>query len=228
MLPYHYHLSQDFFTLYHFLKRDISGDDNHHAMKYVKVLLITLTAIGFICWHTSKSVTRFDLPDGELKWSSVKPTNAKMCLPAAFTNENGKISGAYRYDGKNYQNGNALNMRVSLKEDMFYISRQWMSNNGFQQLTLVYNSKPMKFHDSRRAIRRALCKDEKGAFILQSNYLMTLTDFALECSKQSTNATYLDMGEYGYGYIKKNLLIRPLYIWGFFTRHKQTNWIYIE
>ena len=103
-----------------------------------------------------------------------------------------------------------------------------MSDSGFQQLTLVYNSKPMKFHDSRRAIRRALCKDEKGAFILQSNYLMTLTDFALECSKQSTNATYLDMGEYGYGYITKNLLIRPLYIWGFFTRHKQTNWIYIE
>ena len=228
MLSYHLHLLQDLFALYHFLKRDISGDDNHRTMKYVKVLLITLTAIGFICWHTSKSVTRFDLPDGELKWSSVKPTNAKMCLPAAFTNENGKISGAYRYDGKNYQNGNALNMRVSLKEDMFYISRQRMSDSGFQQLTLVYNSKAMKFHDSRRAIRRALCKVEKGAFILQSNYLMTLTDFALECSEQRTNATYLDMGEYGYGYIKKNLLIRPLYIWGFFTRHKQTNWIYIE
>ena len=103
-----------------------------------------------------------------------------------------------------------------------------MGDNGFQQLTLVYNSKPMTFHDSRRAIRRALCKDENGAFILQSNYPMTLTDFALECSKLSTNATYLDMGEYGYGYIKKNHLTRHLYIWGFFTRHKQTNWIYIE
>ena len=42
------------------------------------------------------------------------------------------------------------------------------------------------------------------------------------------SAAYLDMGEYGYGYIKKNSLIRPLYIWGFFTRHKQTNWIYIK
>ena len=77
-------------------------------MKYVKVLLITLTAIGFICWHISGRVTRFDLPDGELKWSPVKPTNAKMCLPAAFTNENGEISGAYRYDGRTYQNGKAL------------------------------------------------------------------------------------------------------------------------
>ena len=228
MLSYHLHLLQDLFALYHFLKRDISGDDNHYTMKYVKVLLITLTAIGFICWHTSEKVTRFDLPDGELKWSSVKPTNAKMCLPAAFTNENGEISGAYRYDGRTYQNGKALKMKVSLKGDTFYISNQWLSDNGFQQLTLVYNSKPMKFHDSRKSIRRALCKDENGAFILQSDYPMTLDKFAMECSKHSTNATYLDMGKYGYGYIKTNRLIRPLYIWGFFTKHKQTNWIYIE
>lgn len=228
MLSYHLHLLQDLFALYHFLKRDISGDDNHRTMKYVKVLLITLTAIGFICWHISGRVTRFDLPDGELKWSSVKPTNAKMFLPAAFTNENGEISGAYRYDGRTYQNGKALKMKVSLKGDTFYISNQWLSDNGFQQLTLVYNSKPMKFHDSRKSIRRALCKDENGAFILQSDYPMTLDKFAMECSKHSTNATYLDMGEYGYGYIKTNRLIRPLYIWGFFTKHKQTNWIYIE
>ena len=192
------------------------------------MLIITLIILWFSCWNINNKVTRFDLPDGELKWSPIKPESAKMCLPAAFTNEDGKISGAYRYDGKNYQNDNALNMRVSLMGDMFYISNQWMSDNGFQQLTLVYNSKPMKFHDSRRAIRRALCKDENGAFILQSNYPMTLTDFALECSKHSTNATYLDMGEYGYGYIKRNRFIRPVYIWGFFTRHKQTNWIYIE
>lgn len=190
--------------------------------------IICLLIMAFTCWNISNRVTRFDLPDGELKWSPVKPKSAKMCLPAAFTNEDGKISGAYRYDGKNYQNGKALNMRVSLKGDMFYISRQWMSDNGFQQLTLVYNSKPMKFYDSRRAIRRALCKDENGTFILQSNYPMTLTDFALECSKHSANATYLDMGEYGYGYIKRNRFIRPIYIWGFCTRHKQTNWIYIE
>lgn len=194
----------------------------------MKVLLITLTAIGFISWHTINRVTRFDLPDGELKWSSDKPTNAKMCLPAAFTNENREISGAYRYDGRTYQNGKALKMKVSLKGDTFYISNQWLSDNGFQQLTLVYNSKPMKFNDSRKSIRRALCKDENGAFILQSDYPMTLDKFAMECSKHSTNATYLDMGEYGYGYIKTNRLIRPLYIWGFFTRHKQTNWIYIE
>ena len=137
----------------------------------------------------------------------------KIIIPAAFTDTDGNISGSYRYDGNIFRNGKALNMRVSLKGDLFYISRQWMSDNGFQQLTLVYNSKPMKFYDSRRSIRRALCKDEKGAFILQSNYPMTLSEFASECGKCSTNAAYLDMGEYGYGYIKKYRIIRAFYNW---------------
>ena len=189
--------------------------------------LVFLGAAVILTQHIEKKVTRFELPLGELKWSNVKPKNAKMCIPAAFTSKNGKISGSYRKDGKTSQNGKTLKMKVSLKGDTFYISNKWLSDNGFQQLTLVYNSKPMKFHDSRRSIRRALCKDENGAFILQSNYPMTMNAFASECSKYSTNATYLDMGEYGYGYIKKNYMSRPLYIWGFFTRGKQTNWIYI-
>ena len=184
--------------------------------------------LGLAYCYIEKKVTKFKFPQGELKWSDVKPKNAKMCIPAAFTGDDGKISGAYRQNGKTYQNGKALKMKVSLKGDTFYISNKWLSDNGFQQLTLVYDSKPMKFHDSRKSIRRALCKNENGAFILQSNYPMTLDKFAIECSKHSTNATYLDMGEYGYGYIKKNREIRHLYIWGFFTRNKQTNWIYIE
>lgn len=191
------------------------------------LIIIGLVIIGFICWHISNKVTRFDLPEGELKWSYIKPENARMCLPAAFTGVDGKIMGSYRYDGKNYQS-NRYYRKVSLKGDKFYISRNWLSDNGFQQLTLVCDSKPMKFYDSRRTIRRALCKDENGAFILQSNYPMTMSAFAVECAKCCTNAAYLDMGEYGYGYIKKDRFARPLYIWGFFSRHKQTNWIYIE
>ena len=201
---------------------------NIRLVKIIISVSLLCIAAGLAYRHIEKKVSRFDLPDGELKWSPVRPKKAKMCIPAAFTDTDGSISGLYRYDGNNFKSSKTFKMRVSLKGDLFYISRQWMSDNGFQQLTLVYNSKPMKFYDSRRAIRRALCKDEKGAFILQSNYPMTLSEFALECGKCSTNAAYLDMGEYGYGYIKKNRLIRPLYIWGFFTRHKQTNWIYVE
>ena len=104
-------------------------------------------------------------------------------------------------------------------------TRYWMSDNGFQQLTLVCDSRPMRFKSSDRSMRRALCKDENGAFILESNYPMTLTTFAYYCSKQCSNATYLDMGEYGFGYIKRGWFIRPLHIWGIFSRHKQIGFI---
>lgn len=191
-------------------------------------ICLMLLAIGIAYLHIEKRVTRFDLPKGELKWSNKRPQNAKMCVPAAFTDEQGQILGAYRINGKSYEANKTMVMRVSLKGDMFFISRKWMGDNGFQQLTLVNNSKAMKFHDTRKTIRRALCKDKDGVFILQSNYPMTMSDFALECGKRCTNATYLDMGEFGYGYIKNGLFTRPLYIWGYFTRDKQTNWLYIE
>ena len=187
------------------------------------IILVLSTYLYF-----KNGVTRFDLPKGELKWSNKRPHNAKMCVPAAFTDEQGQILSAYRIDGKAYDANKTMVMNVSLKGDMFYISRHWMSDNGFQQLTLVNNSKAMKFHDSRKAIRRALCKDKNGTFILQSNYPMTMSDFAEECGKRSTNATYLDMGEFGYGYIKSRFFTRHLYIWGFFSKDKQTNWLYIE
>ena len=194
----------------------------------ILILCLIFLAIGLTCLHFEKRVTRFDLPKGELKWSNTRPQNAKMCIPAAFTDEQGQILGAYRINGKTYEANKTMRMRVSLKGDMFFISSKWMGDNGFQQLTLVNNSKAMKFHDTRKTIRRALCKDKNGAFILQSNYPMTMSDFALECGKRCTNATYLDMGEFGYGYIKNGLFTSPLYIWGYFTRHKQTNWLYIE
>lgn len=192
----------------------------------ISVSLLCIVA-GLAYRHIEKKVTRFDLPEGELKWSPVRPKKAKMCIPAAFTDIDGQIYGSYRLNGKTYQN-DKMRMKVSLKGETFFISRKWMSDNGFQQLTLVYNSGPMSFKDSRKTIRRALCKDENGAFILQSNYPMTLSRFALECSRHCTNATYLDMGEYGYGYIKTNCMLRPIYVWGLFCKHKQTNWIYIQ
>lgn len=191
----------------------------------VTVVVVISMLFGYM--HIRNRVTRIELPKGELKWSTTRPTNTKMCIPAAFSDINGDIVGSYRIDGKTYQHSK-MRMKVSLKEDRFYINRNWMSDNGFQQLTLVCDSKPMKFKDSRKAIRRALCKDKNGVFILESNYPMSLTSFAYYCSRYCTNAAYLDMGEYGYGYIKNGLFKRHLYIWGLFTKHKQTNWLYIE
>jgi hypothetical protein len=189
---------------------------------------VCLVVIGLSYLHIEKRVTKFDLPKGELKWSNVKPQRAKMCIPAAFTYKNGNIQGSYRIDGKTYQRSSMRLMKVSLKGDKFFISRNWMSDNGFQQLALVCDSKQMKFYGADKSMRRALCKDENGAFILESNYPMTLASFAYYCSKYSSNAVYLDMGEYGYGYIKKGWFVIPLQAFAFFRRHKQTNWLYIE
>ena len=73
-----------------------------------------------------------------------------------------------------------------------------------------------------------VCKTEDEVFILQSHYPMTMTEFAAECGKRCDYAVYLDMGEFGFGYIKYGRIKVPLHIWGFFTRNKQTNWLYIE
>ena len=196
-------------------------------MKRIVYALMLLCMSMSSAYAQGVKVTRIDLPEGELKWSYERPKDAKMCVPAAFTDTNGKVIGAYRYKGKTYQK-EKYKMKVSLKGNTFYISNKWLSDNGFQQLTLVLDSRAMKFKSQSKAIRRALCKDKNGAFLLESNYPMTLSAFAVECSKCSTNATYLDMGEYGYGYIKKNGVVKPLFVLGIATQHKQTNWLYIE
>ena len=195
------------------------------------LLLIGAIVVGLLAMlgynHLRARVTRIELPKGELRWSTTRPEGARMCVPAAFTGIKGEVVGSYRIDGKT-TNPNNRSMKVSLKGDMFYLSRNWLGDNGFHQYALVYNSKAMQFRDTDKSMRRALCKDEDGVFILESNYPMTLTTFAYYCSKRCTNAAYLDMGEYGYGYIKLGWFTRPLYIWAIFTQHKQTNWLYIE
>lgn len=194
--------------------------------RFFIVLTLLCLSIGS-AYSQGMKVKRIELPEGELKWSYEKPKKAKLCVPAAFSSKDGKVAGAYRYQGKTYQE-EVYKMKVSLKGNTFYISNRWLSENGFQQLTLVLDSRPMRFKDKSKDMRRALCKDENGAFLLQSNMPMTLSDFAVECSKCSTNATYLDMGDFGYGYIKGNNIVKPLFIWAFLTRDKQTNWLYIE
>ena len=195
----------------------------------VAILLICIALAGYAYYGYRTKVTRYDLPKGELKWSNVRPKGAKMCLPAAFTNTENKILGAYRIDGKTRGYNSKRMSKVSLRDNSFIVTNTWRSNTGFQQLALVLDSKPLRFNkDKHRHIRRALCKKNGEAFILQSNYPMTLTAFANYCSRYCDNAVYLDMGEYGFGYIKTGLIPKPLFIWGIFGQDKQTNWIYIE
>lgn len=189
------------------------------------VLFCMIFFVGIITIYNIK-IVRYNLPEGELKWSYTKPINAKVCLPAAFTDQNGNIEGSYKINNKSYQNNSKR--KVSLENNTFHIGRNWKTDNGFQQIVLVYNNKCNKFKDTRIAVRRALCKIEGKAFILESLYPMTLTDFAIECNKKCKDAIYLDMGEYGYGYIKYFNIKIPLFICGYFSKDKQTNWLYIQ
>ena len=88
-------------------------------IKITLVLVLFIVVFGFANSYVEKKVTRIELPKGELKWTTVRPKGAKMCIPAAFTDKNGRISGLYRQNGKIHQNGKPLNMRVSLKGGVF-------------------------------------------------------------------------------------------------------------
>lgn len=181
-------------------------------------LLIVLSLLSII----GGPIKIMELPDGELAWTAERPKNAKMCVPAAFTDLEGNVEGEYRLNGVIHNPNKRL--KVSICKDIFYVDRQWHSDSGFQQLVLVYNGKARTFRDSRKFVRRALCKMGEHVFLVESRHRMTLTDFAAECVKVSSNAVYLDMGKYGYGYIG-NKILSP---WALYSRGKQTNWIIVK
>lgn len=195
----------------------------------MKKILIIISVL-FTCFCVYKvytKVTIINLPEGELKWSNAKPKSAKLCVPAAFSSVSNKVVGIYKINGVSY--GNDRKYKVSILDDTFIINRSWKSDNGFQQVILLKDHNVFNLGNSKKkAIRRALCKDENKTFIIESNYPMTMSEFAQHCSKHCSNAIYLDMGEYGYGYVKRGYIKYPLFLAGVFTKHKQTNWLYIE
>jgi hypothetical protein len=191
---------------------------------------LLILCILFICFCTYKiytKVTIIELPQGELKWSKTKPLSAKLCVPAAFSSIKDQVVGVHRENGISY--GKDKKYKVSIMDNSFTINRSWQSNNGFQQIILVKDNKPFDLGNSpKKRIRRALGKNQNKTFIIESNYPMTMTTFANYCSKHCSDAIYLDMGEYGYGYIKCGLITYPLYPVAYAYRHKQTNWLYIQ
>lgn len=195
-------------------------------MKKIIIALSILIACAIFCFVCP--IKRIELPEGDLKWSTEKPTNAKLCVPAAFTTKGGEVFGAYTINGirRNTIRGKTL---ISLKGNSFIVCKKWKSNCGFQQYPLVCDNKIIKFRDARRFVRRALCKDRSGnAFLLESRYPMTLNEFAIHCQKRATDAIYLDMGSFGFGYYKKYGITIPLAIWAYYNVGKQTNWLYVE
>ena len=183
-------------------------------------LLITLVSSLSSC--TKSPIIIMELPAGDLAWTNERPKGTKMCVPAAFTDKAGNIEGEYRLNGEIfYPNGKK---KVSICKDIFYVDWKWHSDYGFHQWTLVYNNKAMEFRNPRKFVRRALCKKGEHVFLVQSRHRMTVTDFAKECARVSSDAVYLDTGIYGYGHIGN----KTLFPWAFCWRHRQTNWLYIK
>lgn len=164
---------------------------------------------------------------GQVQFTDKYMPDASMCIPAAYTDLDGKIEGQYRIKGKTY-GIQSLKERVSLHPTKgLIISREWMSGNGFQQHVLVKNGKVRHFRDKRRFRRRALCSDDSSPgslLIIESTRKMTLNEFATEVAKHSNNAVNLDMGRWGYGWIGNKIHSS----WAIIFKHWQTSWIICE
>ena len=128
---------------------------------------------------------------GNVEFTDEYHPEATMCVPAAYTDLDGKIEGLYRIKGKTYGT-KTFKERVSLHPTKgMIISREWASANGFQQHVLVKNGKVRSFKDVRKFRRRALCSDDSSPgslLIIESTRRMTMNEFAAEVAKHSKNA----------------------------------------
>ena len=192
------------------------------SFRYLAATLLLVCSCNLITPLKLSGIKIIELPKGELIWTTERPRKAKMCIPAAFTGLPGSIMGEYRLNGV-VHNRNKKTYRISICKDNFYVDKKWLTDNGFQQYVLVLNGKASHYGDSRKTVRRAICKKDNHIFLVESRYPMTMSGFAAECAKVSACAVYLDMGEYGYGYVGSRILS----LWAYFSRDKQTNWLCI-
>lgn len=136
-----------------------------------------------------------------------------LCVPAAYTSEDGNIIGHYSTGGK--RNGIT---------DYGYTTIHLDHGTYFQQASLVRNHQPKYFTDSKRRFRRALCKSGGRYTIVHSSQPMTLTAFARTLSSYE-KAWNLDMGTYAYGWYRDESSIHHLGFSAIWNKQKQTNWI---
>lgn len=193
------------------------------------IVLADIAAMLCICYVCRHSVFTIPLPEGELHWSTSRPeSDVQLCVPAAYSDQEGRIIGQYMSEGKTYNTASRNTGKTSIKNNIFYADYRWLSDEGFQQHTLVMDSKPKTFTDKRYKVRRALCKNAKGAFLVQSHLPMSLNSFARKLAQFSTNAVNLDMGHLGYGFFRWHGIALPLSVWTYANKDEQTNWLYVE
>ena len=190
---------------------------------YITLSVLSVMGIRLLCCDRLKIIPI----EGQLGFTDTYIPDVSLCIPAAYTGFHDDIEGEYRINGKTY-GSQSLKERVSIHPQKgLLISRNWLSDTGFQQHVLVKDGKVRSFRDKRRFRRRALCcskEDPAKLFIIQSRDKMTMNEFASEISKYSYNAVNLDMGRWGYGWVGKKILCP----WTIVFRHWQTNWIYCK
>lgn len=192
------------------------------------LILADVLVLVCICYFARHAVRTINIPEGELHWSTSRPENARLCVPAAYSSRENEVLGQYILDDKVHGSLSPGKARVSIKNGIFYVEYKWFSGEGFQQHSLVVDSVPRHFTDKRYTIRRALCKKGSKQFILQSHLPMSLNSFARVCARKATNAVNLDMGDYAYGYHRVAGVKVPLTFWAWFNKDAQSNWLYVE
>lgn len=142
--------------------------------------------------------------------------NILLCVPAAYSTDDGHIIGHYSLEGK----------RKGVS-DYRYTTIRLDGGSCFQQASLVRDHKPKCFSDSRNRYRRALCKKGKQYAIVHSSRPITLTSFARSLTGYD-NAWNLDMGTYAYGWYRDESGLHQLGASAYWNKHKQTNWIVVR
>ena len=143
-------------------------------------------------------------------------SNILVCIPAAFSSEDGRIIGHYSTGQE--RKGNTVKGYTTIHLD---------NNTYFQQASLVRNHKPKSFKDCKKRFRRALCKKNGNFSIVNSKYPITLNNFAKQLADYD-NAWNHDMGTYSYGWYKDEKGLHHLGLSSIFNRNKQTNWIIVK
>lgn len=160
-------------------------------------------------------------PDEHIIFTDTKPDkndpNIVACIPAAFTNNDGKIVGHYCIHTSRQGISDKRFTTVHLDEGTY-----------FQQLTLVKRGKALDIKDSKLRYRRALCKQNGKYYVVHSKIPKTLSGFSKDLAKNYDSAWNLDMGSYSYGWYKTDGKVHTLGISSVLNKEKQSNWIIIK
>lgn len=181
------------------------------------VVLIVAAGAAFFAGMFDRTPTIAVERDCWLVFTTNQPSDADenmtLCVPAAYSTDDGHIIGHYSTGGKRKGTADYRYTTIHLDQDTH-----------FQQASLVRNHQPKFFSDRKRRYRRALCKSNGQYYIVHSSWPVTLTSFAHSLSDYDY-AWNLDMGTYAYGWYRDESGLHRLGSSAFWNRHRQTNWI---